>query len=106
MTKRQKEVLEFIKSYQEENEVAPLLIEIADEFNVVPSTAFGILNRLEENNKIKRNGKHRGLRIIENHFDPKKYIDEFEDRFMTADSTKKEEEMFDWIQDTLKEISE
>lgn len=112
MTEKQKELVNFIKSYYEENNMPPKIKDMAEEFGVVVSTIHERLDRLEDKGFIKRNKhKHRSIKLLkdkESLYKEKASVDhlirDFEDKFMTVDPTEKEEEMFDWVQDTLKEI--
>lgn len=68
ITKKQKNVLEFIKKFQQKNEISPSLEEIKDKFNLASvSTAAYYVDKLEERGFIKKDNKqHRGISILEN----------------------------------------
>lgn len=67
LTRRQREILDYLRSYTEENEISPTLEEIAQHFNVNRVTIFGHVAELERKGVIERAapGISRGLRIIE-----------------------------------------
>jgi hypothetical protein len=67
---------------------------------------------MEDKGYIQREkGGHRNIKIVKEKesiyvSDKKKedLIREFEDKFLGSDATKKEEEMLDWVNDTLNKI--
>ena len=66
LTKRQRQILDFLQSYTEEEGMAPTLEEIAANFGVNKVTIFGHIGELERKGVIERAGKglSRSLRIV------------------------------------------
>ncbi len=54
LTKRQKEILDFIMEYQESNDLAPTLEEIAAHFRISKPTAYEHVKALEDKSRLTR----------------------------------------------------
>jgi repressor LexA len=67
LTRRQREILDFLGSYTEEQGMSPTLDEIAQHFGVNKVTIFGHVSELERKGAIERaaRGISRGLRIVQ-----------------------------------------
>ncbi len=67
MTKRQKQILEFFRSYSDEHGIAPTLEEAAQHFGLNKVTVFGHVAELERKGVLARakRGISRGLRIVD-----------------------------------------
>lgn len=67
LTRRQHQILEFLRAYTDEHGLAPTLEEIAEHFGVNKVTIFGHIGELERKGVIERAGKglSRSLRLIE-----------------------------------------
>jgi repressor LexA len=66
LTPRQRDILNYLKSYHAREGVAPTLNEIAKRFRFTTVTAFGHLRALEKKGHIRRvRGKVRALEIVE-----------------------------------------
>lgn len=67
LTRRQRQILDFLRAYQAENGISPTLEEIAEEFGVNKVTIFGHVAELERKGLIRRpqRGVSRGLQIVE-----------------------------------------
>lgn len=67
LTRRQHQILDYLKSYTEESGMAPTLEEIAANFGVNKVTIFGHIGELERKGVIERAGKglSRALRVVE-----------------------------------------
>jgi repressor LexA len=67
LTKRQREILEYLRLYTEEHDLSPTLEEIAQHFQVNKVTIFGHVAELERKGVLTRAAKgiSRGLRIVE-----------------------------------------
>lgn len=67
LTRRQHQILDYLKSYTEETGMAPTLEEIAANFGVNKVTIFGHIGELERKGVIERAGKglSRSLRVVE-----------------------------------------
>ncbi|MDH5543412.1 MAG: transcriptional repressor LexA [Nitrospinota bacterium] len=66
ITKRQKEIIDFISSFMEENEYAPSIAEIQKKFSInSPATIHQHLKNMEENGLIRRSpNRHRSIEVI------------------------------------------
>ena len=65
ITKRQAEVLSFIKTYYDKWDCAPTLKEIAQVFNTSYQSIWTTINALETAGRIKREpNKERGIEIV------------------------------------------
>lgn len=67
LTRRQRQILDFLRAYHAENGISPTLEEIAEEFGVNKVTIFGHVAELERKGLIRRpqRGVSRGLQIVE-----------------------------------------
>ena len=67
LTRRQRDILEFLRAYTAEHDISPTLEEIASAFGVNKVTIFGHIGELERKGIIERaaRGVSRGLRIVE-----------------------------------------
>ena len=67
LTRRQNQILEFFRSYTEENGISPTLEEIAQAFEVNKVTIFGHVSELERKGVLVRaaKGVSRGLQIVD-----------------------------------------
>lgn len=67
LTRRQHQILDYLKSYTEETGMAPTLEEIAANFGVNKVTIFGHIGELERKGVIERAGKglSRSLRVVD-----------------------------------------
>ena len=67
LTRRQRDILEFLRAYTAEHDISPTLEEIARAFGVNKVTIFGHIGELERKGVIERaaRGVSRGLRIVE-----------------------------------------
>ncbi|MAF65075.1 MAG: repressor LexA [Planctomycetes bacterium] len=67
LTRRQHDILEFLRAYTAEQGISPTLEEIAAAFGVNKVTIFGHIGELERKGVIERaaRGVSRGLRIVE-----------------------------------------
>ncbi len=67
LTRRQRDILEFLRSYVEEHGISPTLEEIAAYFNVNKVTVFGHVAEMERKGVIRRRarGVSRGLEIVD-----------------------------------------
>ena len=67
LTRRQRDILEFLRAYTAEHDISPTLEEIARAFGVNKVTIFGHIWELERKGVIERaaRGVSRGLRIVE-----------------------------------------
>jgi repressor LexA len=72
LTRRQREILDFLSAYTEENQISPTLEEIAQHFGLNKVTIFGHVAELERKGVIERAspGVSRGLRIVEDETGP------------------------------------
>ena len=76
LTKRQTEILSFIRKHIEEHKYPPTLREIGGNFGISSKGAFDHIKALEKKNKIRYNGKHsRTIEILED-------ADETEEKFV------------------------
>ena len=66
LTKRQRQILDFIAEYTQEHDISPTLEEIAQHQGVNKVTIFGHVAELERKGAIERAAKgiSRGLRIV------------------------------------------
>jgi repressor LexA len=66
LTRRQREILDFLQDYMDREEISPTLEEIAQQFGVNKVTIFGHVAELERKGVIERAapGISRGLRIV------------------------------------------
>ena len=69
LTRRQRQILDFIASYQAEQGLSPTLEEIAAEYGVNKVTIFGHVSELERKGYLERSQKgiSRGLRVVPEH---------------------------------------
>lgn len=66
MTKRAKQVLDFICCHVSKNGVAPSFREIGDELNIKSSAVTEHIERLERDGRIvRRKGKHRSIEVVD-----------------------------------------
>ena len=67
LTRRQRDILEFLREYTEREGLSPTLEEIAQHFGVNKVTVFGHVSELERKGVIERAapGISRGLRLVE-----------------------------------------
>lgn len=67
LTRRQRDILDFLKDYLEKNELSPTLEEIAQHFDVNKVTIFGHVAELERKGFLTRaaKGVSRGLRLVQ-----------------------------------------
>lgn len=67
LTRRQRQILDFLEAYQREHDMSPTLEEIAQEFGVNKVTIFGHVAELERKGVIERaqRGVSRALRLVE-----------------------------------------
>jgi repressor LexA len=67
LTRRQQEILEYLRAYTSEHEISPTLEEIAQHLGVNKVTIFGHISEMERKGVISRaaRGVSRGLRVIE-----------------------------------------
>ena len=63
LTEKQKQVLEFIESFEEANGMAPTVYEIAENFSVKTSTIFSHLRALQRKKYLSRSSKARSIMI-------------------------------------------
>ncbi len=68
LTKRQEEILNFIKKYNIEFGIMPAIRDISSEFCMNPKGALDHLLALERKGKIVRNGKARSIHINEKEY--------------------------------------
>lgn len=74
LTRRQHQILDFLKEYTRETGMAPTLEEIAANFGVNKVTIFGHIGELERKGVIERAGKglSRSLRVVEEQDGPRR----------------------------------
>ncbi len=67
LTRRQQEILEYLRDYTAANEISPTLEEIAQHLGVNKVTIFGHISEMERKGVIERaaRGISRGLRVVE-----------------------------------------
>ncbi len=72
LTRRQRDILDFLRAYTEEHDLSPTLEEIAQHFRVNKVTIFGHVAELERKGVLTRaaRGISRGLRIVEDAPEP------------------------------------
>lgn len=72
LTRRQRDILDFLREYTDREGLSPTLEEIASHFGVNKVTVFGHVSELERKGAIERAapGISRGLRIVENEETP------------------------------------
>lgn len=58
LTRRQRDILEFVRGYREEHSISPTLEEIAAHFGVNKVTVFGHVRELERKGAITRGERH------------------------------------------------
>jgi repressor LexA len=63
LTKKQREVLEFIENFEETNGMAPTVYEIAENFSVKTSTIFSHLRALQRKKYLSRTSKARSIML-------------------------------------------
>lgn len=66
VTKRQKEVLDFIAKYAEKQHCPPTIQEVANRFGIKSSTAFSHVKALVRKGKMTKNRSPRSMRIVDN----------------------------------------
>ena len=64
LTERQREILEFINDFSNDNGMAPTTIEIAENFNIKTSGVFNHLLALQKKGYITKSSKARSIRLI------------------------------------------
>jgi len=64
MTKRQAEVLRFVREFIAKNGYSPSLCEIAEAVGSWGGTVHGMLTRLESRGYIKRSGGWRNIKVV------------------------------------------
>ncbi len=75
ITKKQKDVLEFISGYYKKNKLSPTVREIADHYKTTPSNAQRYLDMLQQAGCITREPmKNRGLRLAPDIEKPISYL--------------------------------
>lgn len=72
LTRRQRDILDFFRSYHDEHGISPTLEEIAQNFGVNKVTIFGHVGELERKGVLRRSAKgiSRGLQLVEGESDP------------------------------------
>lgn len=67
LTRRQRQILDFLRAYQAEHGMSPTLEEIAEQFGVNKVTIFGHVAELERKGLLRRpqRGISRGLQLVE-----------------------------------------
>jgi len=67
LTRRQRQILDFLRAYQAENGMSPTLEEMAEQFGVNKVTIFGHVAELERKGLLRRphRGVSRGLLLVE-----------------------------------------
>lgn len=63
LTDKQRQVLEFIESFEEANGMAPTVYEIAENFSVKTSTIFSHLRSLQKKKYLSRSSKARSIMV-------------------------------------------
>jgi len=64
--RRRDEIVEFIATYREANDLAPSIAEIAEALNVEPSAVRRHINLLIDEGRLSRmEGKARSLKVVE-----------------------------------------
>lgn len=63
LTEKQKNILDFIDDFQEQEGMAPTVYEIADHFGIKTSTVFAHLKALQRKNQISRSSKARSISL-------------------------------------------
>ena len=63
LTEKQRQVLEFIESFEETNGMAPTVYEIAENFSVKTSTIFSHLRALQRKKYLSRSSKARSIMV-------------------------------------------
>lgn len=74
LTRRQRQILDFLADYQSEHSLCPTLEEIASNFGVNKVTIFGHVKELERKGFIERSapGVSRGLRLVQQDSEPER----------------------------------
>ena len=69
LTRRQAQIVEFLREYTAEHGISPTLEEIAGHFGVNKVTIFGHVGELERKGVLRRaaRGVSRGLQLVDNH---------------------------------------
>lgn len=72
LTRRQRQILDFLLEYGRANSIAPTLEEIAQHFGVTKITIFGHVRELERKGFIERSspGVSRGIRVLQSESEP------------------------------------
>lgn len=67
LTRRQRQILDYLRAYQAEQGMSPTLEEIAEHFGVNKVTVFGHVSELERKGLLRksRRGVSRGLQLVE-----------------------------------------
>lgn len=63
LTDKQKQIVDFIESYGQENGMAPTINEISDHFQVTAATAFSHVKALQKKGMITRSSKARSIAL-------------------------------------------
>ncbi|MBR2508682.1 MAG: repressor LexA [Lentisphaeria bacterium] len=63
LTDKQRQVLNFIENFQEQQGMAPTVYEISDHFGIKTSTAFAHLKALERKKELSRSSKARSITL-------------------------------------------
>ena len=63
LTEKQKQILEFIENFQENEGMAPTVSEISEYFGIKSSTAFAHLKALERKKELSRSSKARSINL-------------------------------------------
>jgi len=76
LTRRQRQILDFLLEYGRANSIAPTLEEIAQHFGVTKITIFGHVRELERKGFIERSspGVSRGIRVLHAESDPTLHV--------------------------------
>ena len=64
LTERQSRILDFIAEFSERQGMAPTVYEIAEHFQIEPSTAFAHLKALRRKNQLSRSSKARSITLV------------------------------------------
>ena len=65
LSKRQREVLEFLEAFSAANGMAPTICELAAHFEIAPATAAGHLRALQKKRRLVRSSKARSIVFAE-----------------------------------------
>lgn len=67
LTKKQKNILNFIEEFSSKEGMAPTVYEIGEEFNIKTSTVFAHIKALQKKNYLSRSSKARSLTLLNNY---------------------------------------